>query len=64
MSSRPSCSWSPGCGSCCSDRAGGRLPGLGWSTRETAFLVHLMKVAGIAFLLVAALTLTIGTLDP
>ena len=42
----------------------GRLPGLAWSTRETAFLVHLLKVAGITFLLIAAFTLTVGTIDP
>ncbi|HEY2870576.1 MAG TPA: hypothetical protein VGJ56_01590 [Reyranella sp.] len=41
-----------------------RLPGLGWSRRETAFLVHLMKVAAIPFLLIAAFTLIIGTVDP
>ena len=28
-----------------------RLPGLAWTMRETAFLVHLLKVAGITFLL-------------
>ncbi|MFI5032410.1 MAG: hypothetical protein ACHQPH_17085 [Reyranellales bacterium] len=41
-----------------------RLPGLGWSRRETAFLVHLVKVAAIPFLLIAAFTLIIGTVDP
>jgi hypothetical protein len=41
-----------------------RLPGLVWSARETAFLVHLLKVAGITFLLIAAFTLTVGTIDP
>jgi hypothetical protein len=41
-----------------------RLPGLAWSARETAFLVHLLKVAGITFLLIAAFTLTVGTIDP
>jgi hypothetical protein len=41
-----------------------RLPGLAWSARETAFLAHLLKVAGIAFLLIAAFTLTVGTIDP
>jgi hypothetical protein len=41
-----------------------RLPGLAWTPRETAFLVHLLKVAGITFLLIAAFTLTVGTLDP
>lgn len=42
----------------------GRTPGLGWSARETAFLVHLLKVGGITFLLVAAFMVTIGTIDP
>jgi hypothetical protein len=41
-----------------------RLPGLAWSARETAFLAHLLKVAGITFLLIAAFTLTVGTIDP
>jgi hypothetical protein len=41
-----------------------RLPGLGWSARETAFLAHLLKVAGITFVLIAAFTLTVGTIDP
>jgi hypothetical protein len=42
----------------------GRLPGLGWSPRETAFLLHLIKIAGITFLLLAAFTLTAGMIDP
>jgi hypothetical protein len=41
-----------------------RLPGLGWSRRETAFLAHLVKVAGIPFLLIAAFILIVGTVDP
>jgi hypothetical protein len=48
-----------------------RLPGLAWSARETAFLIHLLKVAGITFVLIAAFTLTIdpaalggGPIDP
>jgi hypothetical protein len=41
-----------------------RLPGLGWSPRETAFFIHLLKVAGITFVLIAAFTLTVGTIDP
>jgi len=41
-----------------------RLPGLGWSKRETAFLVHLVKVAGIPFLLIGAFTLIVGAIDP
>ena len=40
------------------------LPGLAWSPRETAFLIHLLKVAGITFLLIAAFTLIVGTIDP
>jgi hypothetical protein len=40
-----------------------RLPGLGWSPRETAFLVHLLKVAGITFLLWAAMLLVVGPID-
>ena len=34
-----------------------RLPGLGWSARETAFLLHLIKVAGVTFVLIAAFML-------
>lgn len=41
-----------------------RLPGLGWSSRETAFLVHLLKVGGITFLLLGAFVLTVGAIDP
>jgi hypothetical protein len=41
-----------------------RLPGLAWTPRETSFLVHLLKVAGITFLLIATFTLTVGTIDP
>lgn len=39
-------------------------PGLGWTPRETAFLVHLVKVAGITFVLLAAFVLAVGTIDP
>jgi hypothetical protein len=42
----------------------GRLPGLGWSPRETAFLVHLVKIGGFTFLLLAAFVLTLGSVDP
>jgi hypothetical protein len=42
---------------------GDRLPGLGWSPRETAYLLHLIKVGGITFVLIAAFVLTIGTMD-
>ncbi|MBI3199358.1 MAG: hypothetical protein HYZ40_17980 [Rhodospirillales bacterium] len=40
-----------------------RLPGLGWSPRETAWLVHLLKIGGITFVLIAAFVLTVGTID-
>lgn len=42
----------------------GRLPGLVWSPRESAYLVHLIKVAGITFLLVGAFVVTVGSIDP
>lgn len=41
-----------------------RLPGLGWSARETAFLIHMLKVAGITFALFVVFVLTLGTIDP
>jgi hypothetical protein len=41
-----------------------RLPGRGWSPRETAFLIHLLKVGGMTFALIAAFTLTLGMIDP
>ena len=40
-----------------------RLPGLGWSPRETAYLVHLVKIGGITFVLISAFVLTMGTMD-
>jgi hypothetical protein len=40
-----------------------RLPGLGWSPRETAYLVHLIKVGGITFVLITAFVVTAGTID-
>jgi hypothetical protein len=40
-----------------------RLPGLGWSPRETAYLFHLLKIGGITFVLIAAFVLTVGTID-
>ena len=40
-----------------------RLPGRGWSPRETAYLIHLIKVGGITFALITAFILTIGTMD-
>ncbi|MFO1081933.1 MAG: hypothetical protein U1E23_15045 [Reyranellaceae bacterium] len=42
----------------------GSPPGLAWSARETAYLVHLVKIAGVTFVLVAAFVLTVGSLDP
>jgi len=45
-------------------RPGDHLPGLRWSRRETAYLVHLVKVFGITFVLVSALMFTVGSLDP
>jgi hypothetical protein len=41
-----------------------RLPGLGWSSRETAWLVHLLKVAGMTFVLMAIFMITVGPMDP
>ncbi len=41
-----------------------RLPGMGWSTRETRFLIHLVQIAGITFLLISAFVLTLGSVDP
>jgi hypothetical protein len=42
----------------------GRLPGLGWSARETAWLGHLIKVAGMTFVLMAIFMITVGPMDP
>mgnify|MGYP001133517689 FL=1 len=41
-----------------------RLPGLGWSPRESAYLIHLVKIGGVTFLLIDAFIFTIGTLNP
>lgn len=41
-----------------------RLPGLGWSPRETSFLLHLIRIAGITYLLIGAFVITLGTVDP
>src|SRR3954453_8204801 len=41
-----------------------RLPGLGWSARETAWLGHLLKVAGMTFLLMAIFMFSVGPMDP
>ena len=40
------------------------LPGLGWSPRESAYPVHLIKVFGITFPLIGAFIFTVGSLDP
>ena len=40
------------------------LPGLGWSSRETAWLGHLLKVAGMTFVLMAIFMITVGPMDP
>lgn len=45
-------------------RAVERLPGTFWSPRETAFLLHLVQVAGITFVLIAGFVLTLGSIDP
>lgn len=39
------------------------LPGRSWSPRETAVLLHLIQVAGMTFVLIAAFTLMMGPLD-
>jgi hypothetical protein len=41
-----------------------RPPGLAWTPRETAYLVHLVKIAGLAFVLLAAFILLLGSIDP
>jgi hypothetical protein len=41
-----------------------RLPGRGWSARETAFVFHLLKVVGVTFMLLAGLLLAVGPFDP
>ena len=43
---------------------GDRLPGLGWSARELAYLGHLIKVAGVTFLLGGAFVFAMSALDP
>lgn len=40
-----------------------RLPGLGWSAREQAWLVHLAKIAAVPFVLVALFILAVGSID-
>lgn len=39
------------------------LPGLGWSARETAYLAHLLKVAGMTFLLMGVFMITVWPMD-
>ena len=41
-----------------------RLPGLGWSPRESAYLAHLLKVAGMTFLLMGVFMITVWPIDP
>jgi hypothetical protein len=41
-----------------------RLPGLGWSSRESAWLGHLLKVAGMTFVLMAFFMITVCPMDP
>ena len=41
-----------------------RAPGIGWSRRDSAFLFHLIQVAGITFVLIAAFLLMLGSVDP
>jgi hypothetical protein len=40
------------------------VPGLSWTGRETAFLIHLVQVAGVTFVMAATMLLMLGTLDP
>lgn len=40
-----------------------RLPGLGWSMRETLYLLHLIQVAGMTYALIAAFSLVMGPID-
>ncbi|SKA35128.1 hypothetical protein SAMN02745126_05640 [Enhydrobacter aerosaccus] len=42
----------------------GNIPGLSWTGRETAFLIHLIKVAGVTFILLAGFTFLAGAIDP
>lgn len=39
------------------------LPGAGWSPRETAYLVHLIKVAGMTFVLASAFVFSVWPID-
>ncbi len=40
-----------------------RLPGQGWSRRESAYLVHLIQIAGVTFLLISLFFVTVGPID-
>lgn len=42
----------------------GHLPGTRWTQRETAFLVHLLKIGAITFVLLGAFALSVGSIDP
>jgi len=42
----------------------GRVPGTGWSVRETGFFIHLLQIAGITFLLLGGFIITLGSVDP
>lgn len=41
-----------------------RLPGLGWSVRENAVLVHLIRIGAIPFLLIGGFVMVLGSIDP
>jgi hypothetical protein len=41
----------------------GRPPGAGWSPRESAYLTHLIKVAGMTFVLASAFVFAVWPLD-
>ena len=40
-----------------------RPPGTGWSRRESAYLLHLIQVAGITFVLIGLFFVTVGPID-
>jgi hypothetical protein len=41
-----------------------RLPGTGWSPRESAYLGHLLKVGGMTFVLIGVFMITVWPMDP
>lgn len=41
-----------------------RLPGRSWTARETAFLSYMIRIAGVAFVLLTCFTFTAGVIDP